>query len=315
VRVLIIGASKGIGLETTRQALAAGHDVRALSRSAAAIGFSDPRVEKVRGDALKSQDVKTALSGVEVVIQTLGVGLGELFQPVHLFSDATRVLIDAMTTQGVKRLICVTGFGAGDSRASIPWLQRLPFEAFFGRAYGDKSQQERLIRQSELDWTIARPGVLTNGPRTGRFKILTEATQWRNGVISRADVADFLVSQIEGSQSARSCQLTVENQEMRMVTERQASIVYFDGSCPLCRAEIGIYSRHDSDGALCFVDISARSSSVPEGLTQQRALQRFHVQNEKGFSPELPPSSRYGLDCQDGAGLRGWPGFREQSRC
>jgi nucleoside-diphosphate-sugar epimerase len=119
VRVLISGASKGIGLETTRQALAAGHDVRALSRSAAAIELSDPRLEKVRGDALKGQDVRTALIGVVVVIQTLGVGLGELFQPVLLFSDATRVLIDAMTTQGVKRLICVTSFGAGDSRASI----------------------------------------------------------------------------------------------------------------------------------------------------------------------------------------------------
>lgn len=67
-----------------------------------------------------------------------------------------------------------------------------------------------------------------------------------------------------------------------MVTQRPPSIVYFDGSCPLCRAEIGMYSRNDSDGALCFVDISARSASVPAGLTQQRAQQRFHVQNEKG---------------------------------
>ena len=116
---------------------------------------------------------------------------------MHLFSDATRVLVDAMTAQGVKRLICVTGFGAGDSRESISRLQRLPFQAVFGRAYDDKSRQERLIRQSALDWTIARPGVLTNGPRTGRFKILAEASQWRNGIISRADVADFLVGQIE----------------------------------------------------------------------------------------------------------------------
>ena len=197
MRVLIIGASKGIGLETTRQALAAGHDVRALARSAGAIGLSDPRLEKVRGDALKSQNVGTALIGMEVVIQTLGVGLGDLFHPVHLFSDATRVLVDAMSVQGVKRLICVTGFGAGDSRASIPWLQRLPFQAVFGRAYDDKSQQERLIQQSALDWTIVRPGVLTNGPRTGRFKILVGSSQWRNGIISRADVAAFLVSQIE----------------------------------------------------------------------------------------------------------------------
>lgn len=196
MRVLIIGASKGIGLETTRQALDAGHDVRALARSATAIAVSNPSLEKMRGDALKSENVEAALVGVDVVIQTLGVGLGDLFQPVHLFSDATRVLIAAMRRQGVKRLICVTGFGAGDSRASISCLQRLPFQIVFGRAYDDKSLQEQLIKESELDWTIARPGVLTSGPRTGHYRILSEASQWRNGIISRADVAEFLVRQI-----------------------------------------------------------------------------------------------------------------------
>ena len=196
MRVLIIGASKGIGLETTRQALDAGHDVRALARSASAIAVSNPSLEKMPGDALKTEDVEAALVGVDVVIQTLGVGLRDLFRPVHLFSDTTRVLIAAMGSQVVKRLICVTGFGAGDSRASISCLQRLPFQIVFGRAYDDKSLQEKLIKESELDWTIARPGVLTNGPRTGRYRILSEATQWRNGIISRADVAEFLVRQI-----------------------------------------------------------------------------------------------------------------------
>ena len=196
MRVLIIGASKGIGLETTRQALDAGYDVRALARSASAIAVSNPSLEKMPGDALKTEDVEAALVGVDVVIQTLGVGLGDLFRPVHLFSDTTRVLIAAMGSQVVKRLICVTGFGAGDSRASISCLQRLPFQIVFGRAYDDKSLQEQLIKESELDWTIARPGILTNGPRTGRYRILSEATQWRNGIISRADVAEFLVRQI-----------------------------------------------------------------------------------------------------------------------
>jgi putative NADH-flavin reductase len=101
-----------------------------------------------------------------------------------------------MKIQGVKRLICVTGYGAGDSRASISCLQRLPFQIVFGRAYDDKSLQEQLIKESELDWTIARPGVLTSGPRTGHYQILSEASQWRNGIISRADVAEFLVRQI-----------------------------------------------------------------------------------------------------------------------
>jgi putative NADH-flavin reductase len=196
-RVLIIGASKGIGLETTRQALEAGHCVRALARSAALMELADPKLEKVRGDALKTEDVEGALMGMDVVIQTLGVALGDLFRPVHLFSDATRVLIAAMRAQRVKRLICVTGFGAGDSRGSISRLQWLPFQIIFRRAYDDKSLQERLIRESGLDWTIVRPGVLTGGARTGRFKVLTEASQWRNGFISRSDVAEFLVRQID----------------------------------------------------------------------------------------------------------------------
>ncbi|MEY4879492.1 MAG: hypothetical protein RJB62_961 [Pseudomonadota bacterium] len=115
---------------------------------------------------------------------------------MNLFSDATRVLIAAMRSKGVKRLICVTGFGAGDSRASISCLQRLPFQIVFGRAYDDKSLQEKLIMESELDYTIVRPGVLTSGPRTGRYRVLVEPSQWRNGIISRADVAEFLVRQI-----------------------------------------------------------------------------------------------------------------------
>ena len=197
MRILIVGATRGIGLETTRQALEAGHQVRALGRSATGAALADPKLERIRGDALNGADVEAALRGVEVVIQTLGVGLGDLFRPVHLFSDATRILIAAMQSGGVKRLICVTGFGAGDSEASIGGLQRLPFRIVFGRAYDDKSTQERLIKESGLDWTIVRPGVLTAGPRTGRYKVLAEARQWRNGIISRSNVAAFLVRQIE----------------------------------------------------------------------------------------------------------------------
>ena len=210
MRVLIIGASKGIGLETTRQALEAGHQVRALSRSAPAIALSNPNLEKVRGDALKAKDVESALSGIDVVIQTLGVGFNDLFRPVRLFSDATRVLIPAMRALGVQRLISVTGFGAGDSRASIGALQRLPFQIVFGRAYDDKSIQERLIEDSALDWTIARPGVLIGGPRTGRYKVLADPSKWRNGIIARADVADFLVRQIEDRRYIRKAPVLIK---------------------------------------------------------------------------------------------------------
>ena len=171
--------------------------MRALARSAAAISLSNPKLEKARGDALNHRDVEAALAGVDAVVVTLGVGLGELFRPVHLLSDATRVLIAAMETQAVKRLICVTGFGAGDSHASISCLQRVPFQIVFGHTYDDKSRQEELIKEGTLDWTIARPGVPTGGPRMGRYQVLREPSMWRNGIISRSDAAEFLVRQIE----------------------------------------------------------------------------------------------------------------------
>ncbi len=197
MRILIVGASKGIGLETVRQALASGHDVRALARSAEDISVADPKLAKIRGDALNKEDVEAALTGVDAVVLTLGIGLSELFKPVNLFSTATRVLIDAMKAQGVNRLVCVTGFGAGDCQASISPLQRIPFNIVFGRAYEDKSRQEKLIKESSLDWTIVRPGVLMNGPKTGRYKILRKSSEWRNGIVSRANVADFLVREID----------------------------------------------------------------------------------------------------------------------
>jgi predicted DCC family thiol-disulfide oxidoreductase YuxK len=65
-------------------------------------------------------------------------------------------------------------------------------------------------------------------------------------------------------------------------SEVPKSTVYFDGSCPLCRAEIGYYRRKDQAGALCFVDISETVAATPEGITQQRAMERFHVRARDG---------------------------------
>ena len=211
-RLLVIGASGGIGLECVREALRRGHQVRAFSRSAKSIPITDTRLEPVNGDATNSQDVSAAMVGVDVVILALGVPVGAqmVLGPVHLFSDATRIVLDAMREAGVRRLICVTGYGAGDSRSSIGCLQRIVFEAVLGRAYADKDIQERIIRESDLDWVIARPGILTNAPRTGRYKVLREASAWRNGLIARSDVADFMVGQVDSDAYLRATPVIVQ---------------------------------------------------------------------------------------------------------
>ena len=211
IKILVVGASKGIGLEVTKQALASGYAVRALARSAGAMPLTHDRLEKVSGSALDAADVSAALDGVSAVMLTLGVAARPemVFGPVRLFSQATGILVPAMERVGVRRLICVTGFGAGDSRASMSLLGSIPFRLLLGRVYDDKDVQEQIIRRSNLDWIIARPGILTNGPKTSKYKVLETRGSWRNGIIARADVADFVVKQIEDTRYLRATPVLV----------------------------------------------------------------------------------------------------------
>jgi putative NADH-flavin reductase len=198
-RVLIIGASRGIGLETVKAALETGHSVRALARSGRRISIDHSKLTKMAGDALEMATVKRALSGVDVVIQSLGVSAGPeiIFEPTRLFSKATRVLVTAMEEAHVSRLICVTGFGAGDSRGRGGFLYNVAFHLLLARIYDDKDVQELIIRRSKLDWVIVRPVILTDGPKTTAYRALVDPRDWTCGFISRADVADFLVKQID----------------------------------------------------------------------------------------------------------------------
>ena len=199
-KLLIIGASRGIGLETVKAALRGGHRVRALARSAASIPIENGHLEKLSGNTLDSDTIRNALEGIDVVIQTLGVdiSLRAIVEPTTLFSRSTRILVDAMKAAGVNRLVAVTGLGAGDSRGHGGILYGgIVFPLLFKRVYDDKDVQEWIIRSSGLDWTIVRPGLLTNRPATGRYRVLTASKDWRFGAISRTDVGDFLVRQVD----------------------------------------------------------------------------------------------------------------------
>lgn len=198
-RILVIGGSKGIGLVVCRIAAAKSHRVRAMSRSGWLPKDVSETCEAFAGDARNVADVARALEGVEFVVQALGVppSFDLILKPVTLFSQATRVLLPAMKTAGVNKLVAITGFGAGDSREAINIVQRLPFRLIFKNAYDDKSIQETLIADSDLEWLIVRPGILMNCASSGNYSVLTRPSEWRNGIVARADVADFIVKRIE----------------------------------------------------------------------------------------------------------------------
>jgi putative NADH-flavin reductase len=196
--LLIMGATSGIGACAVDEALSRDMPVRAFGRGAAKLE-DRPGLEPFVGDALDGEDVRRALTGCGAVIYALGVKerLSMLWQEETLFSQTTAILLAAMAETGVTRLVSVTGFGAGRSREAMSLPERVGHGALLGKIYADKGRQEDLIMASALDWTIARPVILTKGARSGRVKVLRSPETWRNGLVSRADVgaeADLIES-------------------------------------------------------------------------------------------------------------------------
>lgn len=198
MKLTVIGASRGIGRKVVDEALERGHIVRALSRNMTTVGIEAEGFTALDGDATNATDMAQAIEGADAVILTLGVPKDmRVLKATTLFSDATGTLIAAMNDAGIKRLLTVTGFGAGDSADKLSTPERFAQKTFLGRAYADKNLQEQLIRDSDLDWTIARPGILSDNRKSNAYKVLVEKETWRNGLINRADVADFLVTAAE----------------------------------------------------------------------------------------------------------------------
>jgi len=163
-------------------------------------------VRVVVGDAGDADDIERAVAGQDAVVWTVGVGPTR--RPVHLFSRSTQFLLAAMAKHRVRRLVCVTGIGAGDSRGHGGYLyDRIVQPLFMKTVYEDKDRQEAMLRGSDLDWTIVRPGALTNGPATGLARALTDLTGVTAGKVSRADVAAFIVEHLQTGEFRRTAVL------------------------------------------------------------------------------------------------------------
>ncbi|MDP2240414.1 MAG: SDR family oxidoreductase [Burkholderiales bacterium] len=206
MNILIVGATRGIGRQLLEQALASGHTVTALVRDSRRLAVTHQQLRVVKGDILDPESVALATGGQDAVCCTIGVKVPWI--RVTLFSDGTRNLLQAMNKTGVRRLICVTGIGAGDSRGHGGFLyDRIFYPLLLRPIYADKDRQESLIRASDVDWTIVRPGFLTNGPLTGNYRVLTDMTGVTAGRISRADVARFMLQELETKRYLRQAPL------------------------------------------------------------------------------------------------------------
>ncbi len=198
MKILVIGATGPTGQEIVKQAVEQRHAVTAFVRDAAKATFA-PSVALVVGNVLDRGSLTRAVEGQEAVICSLGSGITGPFKEMTLLSEGTRNLIAAMQEKNVKRIVCITGIGAGESKGHGPWYYNWLIQPLILRGvYEDKTRQENLVRSSGLAWSLVRPGLLTNGVAKGQTAVraLTDLADMVAGNISRADMAEFCLREL-----------------------------------------------------------------------------------------------------------------------
>ncbi|SFD23607.1 Putative NADH-flavin reductase [Chitinophaga sp. CF118] len=198
MKLIIFGATGGTGRHLIEQALKQGHEVTAFIRDAAKLQVQHPNLRVSLGDVMNYSTVEPAVKGHDAVLSALGSPANKIGT---IRSAGTQHIIRAMEKNGVRRFVCQTSLGYGDSRET---LNRTPFyfkyfivPFILKKGFADHALQEEYIRQSRLDWVIVRPGNLTDDAPTGKYRHGFPANDNKILVkVSRADVADFMLKQL-----------------------------------------------------------------------------------------------------------------------
>ncbi len=196
MRVVIFGAGGKTGSHLVEQALERGYEVMAFSYHIVDAFPDSDRLEVFEGDAMDENAVKLATTGADAIISALGHGTDT---PANMQAKSMRNIISACRSHGIKRLISLTGSGVrdpGDKPGFLDKTLNLAIFILLRRIIQDGVEHARLIQESDLDWVIVRATRLTNGPKTGDYSVglVRKGVRYR---VSRADVADFMLNQLE----------------------------------------------------------------------------------------------------------------------
>lgn len=195
-RVLILGATGGTGRQLLAQALERGYEVTAFVRNPATLSVEHPRLTVVQGDVLDYSTVEKAVRGQDAVISALGHK--RFFGPTRILSEGTRNILRAMETHNVRRFVCETSLGIGDSIGRMGLYYSLfVIPVVLPFYFWDKTRQEQWIAASNSEWVIVRPAALTNAAGRGAYRHGRNiGSFFWTARIARADVADFMLKQL-----------------------------------------------------------------------------------------------------------------------
>jgi putative NADH-flavin reductase len=196
MRIIVFGPSGGTGRLLLEKAVLGGHAVTAFTHAPLAIAET-PGLRVIAGSVLDADAVATTMPGHDAVLSALG---GRPRRMSSICAPAIRNIAAAMTRHGVRRIIAISTLGAGETRADIGWFARnVLFRFVLRREVADKEAMERHLAATDLDWTVVRVGTLTNATARGSFRVADDRSIRGMGKIARADVAEFMLAQLQSS--------------------------------------------------------------------------------------------------------------------
>jgi putative NADH-flavin reductase len=200
MRIIILGASGGVGKILTQKALEAGYKTTALVRSPEKLETFSARLNVVKGDVLEYDSVYTALHEQDIVLWTIGghdtVRAPKEQAPKPLCRLGTLNVINAMKARSISRFIGLSSWGVGESMHRVPLVFRyVIFPLILKHELNDKEEQEKLVKASGLDYTIIRPSRLTNVHKNKPLRVAETLTYQMGNSISREAVANFMLQQ------------------------------------------------------------------------------------------------------------------------
>lgn len=199
MKVTIFGATGFSGQAILADSIKQGHEVTILVRDASKIPIKHQNLTIVEGNVLNPQTVASVLHHQEAVIQCLGVsGKGD-GKPTTFISDATKIIVDEMQKQQIKRLIAMSNVGAGNSIAFQPWFFTRIILPYFMKwlkvIIEDKNRMEPIIMNSNLDWTIVRCPNIVDKPAKGRCNTTLDGKGLKLS-ITLPDLSKFMIDQL-----------------------------------------------------------------------------------------------------------------------
>ncbi len=205
MNIVVFGANGPTGQLLTKQALAEGHAVTAVTRHPQTFPLRHERLQVMRGDVFDLSSVEQAVAGQDAVLSTLGVPYSR--KTITLYSQGTAHIVQAMNHYGVRRLVCVSSSATDpltrfhDTQGGFIFEKILKpfFTLVIGRTlYADMKRMETLVMNSHLDWTIVRPSGLFETPAVTDYQVAEAYISGR--YTSRADLADCMLQQLTNDQ-------------------------------------------------------------------------------------------------------------------